>query len=77
MRLPHASGFLISIRTRLEAFQSKIENKMPASFQLYYITDRTQIKSSTLDGCIAQAIGAGVDWVQIREKDLPARRLLP
>jgi thiamine-phosphate pyrophosphorylase len=49
---------------------------MPASFQLYYITDRTQIKSSTLDGCIAQAIGAGVDWVQIREKDLPARRLL-
>ena len=48
---------------------------MPA-FQLYYITDRTQIKSRTLDACIAGAIAAGVDWVQIREKDLPARRLL-
>jgi thiamine-phosphate pyrophosphorylase len=45
-------------------------------FQLYYITDRSQIKSPTLDAFIAQAIAAGVDWVQIREKDLPARRLL-
>lgn len=45
-------------------------------FQLYYITDRSQIKSTTLDTCITQAIAAGVDWVQIREKDLPARRLL-
>ena len=49
---------------------------MPARLQLYYITDRTQIKSRTLDTCIAEAIDAGVDWVQIREKDLPARRLL-
>jgi thiamine-phosphate pyrophosphorylase len=48
---------------------------MPAA-QLYYITDRTQIKSRTLDACIARAMDAGVDWVQIREKDLPARRLL-
>ncbi|MFZ0961481.1 MAG: thiamine phosphate synthase [Terriglobia bacterium] len=46
------------------------------TFQLYYITDRRQIKSRTLDICIAGAIAAGVDWVQIREKDLPARRLL-
>jgi thiamine-phosphate pyrophosphorylase len=46
------------------------------NFQLYYITDRRQIKSPTLDACIAQAIAAGVDWVQIREKDLPARSLL-
>jgi thiamine-phosphate pyrophosphorylase len=44
--------------------------------QLYYITDRRQIKSRTLDACLAGAIAAGVDWVQIREKDLPARRLL-
>ncbi|MGD1101136.1 MAG: thiamine phosphate synthase [Terriglobia bacterium] len=49
---------------------------MPANFQLYYITDRSQIPSRTLDTCIAGAIAAGVDWVQIREKDLPARRLL-
>ncbi|MGO8788693.1 MAG: thiamine phosphate synthase [Terriglobia bacterium] len=50
--------------------------KMPFSFQLYYITDRAQIKSQTLDERIAGAIGAGVDWVQVREKDLPARGLL-
>lgn len=49
---------------------------MPANFQLYYITDRTQVISRTLDACIAGAMGAGVDWVQIREKDLPARSLL-
>ena len=41
-------------------------------------TLRTARKSNphTLDACIARAIAAGVDWVQIREKDLPARRLL-
>ena len=49
---------------------------MPANFQLYYITDRNQIKSRTFDSCVAEAIAAGVDWIQIREKDLPARRLL-
>jgi thiamine-phosphate pyrophosphorylase len=49
---------------------------MPEKLQLYYITDRTQIKSGSLDACIERAIDAGVDWVQIREKDLPARNLL-
>ena len=49
---------------------------MSPSFALFYITDRTQIKSATLEATIAQAIAAGVDWVQIREKDLPARHLL-
>jgi thiamine-phosphate pyrophosphorylase len=49
---------------------------MSSHFQLYYITDRKRIKSRTLDGCVAGAINAGVDWVQIREKDLPARSLL-
>jgi thiamine-phosphate pyrophosphorylase len=44
--------------------------------QLYYITDRRQIRTRTLDACIAEAIAAGLDWVQIREKDLSARRLL-
>ena len=46
------------------------------NFQLYYITDRNQIQPQPLDGFIARAIAAGVDWVQIREKDLPARGLL-
>lgn len=49
---------------------------MSSTFQLYYVTDRSQIKSRTVDTCIAEAIAAGVDWVQIREKDLPVRRLL-
>jgi thiamine-phosphate pyrophosphorylase len=45
-------------------------------FQLYYVTDRTQLKAGTIDARIAQAITSGVDWVQIREKDLATRRLL-
>jgi thiamine-phosphate pyrophosphorylase len=49
---------------------------MPAKLQLYYITDRTQMKSHSLEDCLACAIAAGVDWVQIREKDLPTRTLL-
>jgi len=49
---------------------------MPHPLQLYYITDRTQIKAGSLEACIARAIDAGVDWVQIREKDLPARSQL-
>ena len=49
---------------------------MTSSFHLYYITDRTQITSETLVDRIAGAISAGVDWVQIREKDLPGRGLL-
>jgi len=49
---------------------------MSAQLQLYYITDRRQISSRTVDACIAAGIAAGVDWVQIREKDLPAQHLL-
>lgn len=49
---------------------------MPGKLQLYYITERSQIPSESLDVAVARAIAAGVDWVQIREKDLPARRLL-
>ena len=45
-------------------------------FELYYITDRTQLKRQSLEACVRGAIAAGVDWVQLREKDLPARRLL-
>lgn len=44
--------------------------------QIYYITDRTAIPSRDLADLIDQATAAGVDWIQIREKDLPARRLL-
>jgi thiamine-phosphate pyrophosphorylase len=44
-------------------------------FQLFYITDRAQLETP-LEEKIAQAIDAGVDWIQIREKDLTARQLL-
>jgi len=49
---------------------------MSAYLELYYITDRTQIRTTPLDVCISRAIHAGLDWVQIREKDLPVRDLL-
>jgi len=40
----------------------------------YYITDRRQV--SSLVDTIARVIREGVDWVQLREKDLPAREQL-
>ena len=47
---------------------------------LCYVTDRKALGTSALAqavrGTIATAVAAGVDWVQIREKDLPARELL-
>src|SRR5215470_6827899 len=39
----------------------------------YYVTDRRQGDVLT---CSRRAIAAGVDMIQIREKDLPARELL-
>ncbi len=41
---------------------------------LYAITDRNQLAGSLLDK-IASLLDAGVDYVQVREKDLPARDL--
>ncbi len=41
---------------------------------LYSITDRTQLQGSVVH-FIESAAGAGVDWVQIREKDLPDTEL--
>lgn len=46
------------------------------SFQLCYITDRHQLRSESLLERIRQAIQAGVDLIQIREKDLPTRELV-
>jgi thiamine-phosphate pyrophosphorylase len=43
----------------------------------YYITDRAQLGGFTeLLACIRRNIAAGVDYIQIREKDLSARELL-
>jgi thiamine-phosphate pyrophosphorylase len=48
-----------------------------------YVTDRQSLhvepgrsRESALAQCIENAVRAGVDWVQIREKDLPARDLV-
>jgi thiamine-phosphate pyrophosphorylase len=42
---------------------------------LYYITDRRQLPGGSLLPKISQAMAAGVDYVQLREKDLSARAL--
>ncbi|HKW88209.1 MAG TPA: thiamine phosphate synthase [Candidatus Acidoferrales bacterium] len=47
---------------------------------LCYVTDRTLLDPSRRNGALLQSIkdvgAAGVDWIQIREKDLSARELL-
>src|SRR5580700_10086546 len=48
---------------------------------LYYITDRSQfsggepVRRDALLAKIAEAVRAGVDYIQLREKDLNAREL--
>ena len=42
---------------------------------LCYITDRSQLKTVPLAAVIRETLRAGVDMVQIREKDLPTREL--
>jgi thiamine-phosphate pyrophosphorylase len=54
---------------------------MPKGCLLYYITDRTQFpgdesaRRSALLAKIAEAAHAGVEYIQLREKDLTAREL--
>ncbi|HEV2424833.1 MAG TPA: thiamine phosphate synthase [Terriglobia bacterium] len=45
------------------------------SFKLCYITDRLTLGSRPLAGTIQSAISAGIDLIQIREKDLDTRPL--
>jgi thiamine-phosphate pyrophosphorylase len=42
---------------------------------LYYITDRRQLAGASLKKCIRRALDLGVDFIQIREKDLHDRAL--
>ena len=56
--------------------------KKPDHFILCYVTDRLALETApstnletALMHCIEDAAHAGVDWIQIREKDLPARNL--
>jgi thiamine-phosphate pyrophosphorylase len=57
--------------------------KAPDNFILCYVTDRQSLhiaagqgREGTLTQHIVSAVRAGVDWVQIREKDLPGRNLM-
>jgi thiamine-phosphate pyrophosphorylase len=49
---------------------------MPSSFRLCYITDRNALQPRPLLPLIEEAVQAGIDLIQIREKDLPTRALL-
>ena len=49
---------------------------MALPFDLYYITDRTALGWDELLARIAAAARAGVNRIQIREKDLPAKELV-
>ncbi len=44
---------------------------------LCWVTDRKQLPPGhSFEDAVTAALAAGVDWIQIREKDLPARELL-
>lgn len=49
---------------------------MPTFFRLCYITDRNALQPRPLLPLIEEAVQAGIDLIQIREKDLPTRALL-
>ena len=49
---------------------------MPQRFRLCYITDRLALGPAPLLGLVRKAIEAGVDLIQIREKDLATRPLM-
>jgi thiamine-phosphate pyrophosphorylase len=51
-------------------------NAIPDKNQIfYYITDRKQLSGGSLIACIRRALDWGVDFIQIREKDLSERAL--
>jgi thiamine-phosphate pyrophosphorylase len=49
---------------------------MPRPFQICYITDRRALEPDELAQRILAAVGAGVDLIQIREKDLSTRDVM-
>ncbi len=45
-------------------------------FKLYLITDRKQMRTTTMENAVEEALAGGLQAVQIREKDLGTRELL-
>ena len=41
-----------------------------------FVTDRRRLQRGSLAGLVAALAGAGLDWVQVRERDLAGRALL-
>jgi thiamine-phosphate pyrophosphorylase len=58
----------------------KSPDRLPAKVIVCYVSDGRSLGASDRVGSvltrIRTAVAAGVDWVQIREKDLPTRKLL-
>ncbi|MGH9355237.1 MAG: thiamine phosphate synthase [Terriglobia bacterium] len=49
---------------------------MPARFEICYITDRNGLPDKPLSAFVSKAVEAGIDLIQIREKNLGVRALL-
>ncbi len=47
-----------------------------AKLLICYVTDRRALGAVELLGVVRRSAAAGVDWIQLREKDLPARELV-
>lgn len=58
------------------AAESAARDAVPEVLRLYFISDRTLTPAEPPAGALVDAIRAGVDMVQVREKDLGARDLL-
>ena len=59
-------------------FTSETFQKIPRPNRapvFYYITDRLQLADAPLSDCVRRALAWGVDYIQIREKDLSDRAL--
>lgn len=49
----------------------------PVIFRLLLVTDRTQVSGRSLPSLVREAVAAGLPAVQLRERDLSTRELLP
>lgn len=47
------------------------------AFRLYLITDRAIISGMTLEDAVKRALDGGLQALQLREKDMPVRELIP
>jgi thiamine-phosphate pyrophosphorylase len=65
----------VTLYTLALLFLDPASGFMPSNFRLCYITDRRALEPTPLLAFIRKAILAGVDMIQVREKDLGTRPL--